>query len=288
VFAAFLATMPFTLMLAIPAHNEGRCQRTSLPAWGVSGTFVLLGSLLVLVHCAWYASFALTRVSTNTILWNTDTVTTPIIAAVFSRQRPSAPAIIGACISLVGAGLAAGSGEVGNTVSGCSLCLAASAGYALNGVVAERLTTTAENAIMVPRLLGVQGLVALVGFALALPVAAACGRLADWGAALPPAPWLVCLMLCSLMLNLGWLWSTQLAGASWTAAAACLTMPLSMVLDSLWLDQKPSLHGVLGAVLITMGVAVVPVGGQSAGAVPLLTERGGTPDRGGLGPERGR
>ena len=131
---------------------------------------------------------------------------------------------------------------------------------------------------MVPRLLGAQGLVALAGFGLALPVAAARGRLADWHAALPSAPWLACLMLCSLMLNLGWLWSTQLAGAAWTAAAACLTMPLSMVLDSLWLDQEPSPYGILGAVLIALGVAMVPVGGRSASAVPLLTERSGTPE----------
>merc|ERR1719189_1032866 len=63
---------------------------------------VPLGVLLMLTHWFWYASIARTNAPTNVILWNTDTVTTPLVALAITRKRPSVRLISAGMLGLLG------------------------------------------------------------------------------------------------------------------------------------------------------------------------------------------
>lgn len=264
--SAGLIPQSFWVLLLVPpkAPRCGRelCAQTGrapcrvgVPAGLAMG--LPLGVLVALVHVAWYSSFAGTNVATNTLLWNTDTVTTPLVALAFTRQRPRAAVLLGGLLGLAGAGLAAGAVGEGDTALGCGLCFAASLGYAVNAVLVEHFRDPVT--VSVVRLLGLEGLTAAAGLLIAAGGAAALvpGLVGDTLELLPPAPWLLFLGLNCMLLNVGWLWCTELVGASWTAMVACSSIPLAMGLDLLLLGREPQAGGVAGSVLVLLGVAIV-------------------------------
>lgn len=249
VLAAVLVQAAWVPLLLVPARDPSRNRGVAeLMGWPL-----LFACLVTCIHTCWYKSFSLTNVATNTVLWNTDTVTTIMIAVAFSRSAPSRNAIIGALLSLVGAVLAVGFSAQGDTLMGCALCLSASLGFALYAVLVERLWDTSPVQLM-----ALEGLLAAVVLLVAVGIAAALApsQLRGWFAYAPPPGWLVFITLNCLMLNLGWLWCTELVGATWTAMVACLSIPASTVLDVCLLDIYPSLAGLVGGCLIVLGFAV--------------------------------
>jgi len=213
--------------------------------------------LLIMVHYAWYSSFSRTNVSTNTLLWNTDVVTTPLLAAVFARKWPGPRTIIGGMLGLFGAVMAVGSGEEGNTWQGCGLCLAASLTFALYAVLAEYARDA--KVLSVTFLLGLEGLVAVLLMVVVglISLLLAPAELQKWYRGLPALPWIVFMGFNSLMLNVGWISCTDIMGSFWAAMAACFTIPLSMSLDFVLFGTTPCSSSTLGALLIFGGFFLV-------------------------------
>eukprot|EP00441_Pelagodinium_beii_P047340 CAMPEP_0197622074 /NCGR_PEP_ID=MMETSP1338-20131121/2474_1 /TAXON_ID=43686 ORGANISM="Pelagodinium beii, Strain RCC1491" /NCGR_SAMPLE_ID=MMETSP1338 /ASSEMBLY_ACC=CAM_ASM_000754 /LENGTH=381 /DNA_ID=CAMNT_0043191709 /DNA_START=43 /DNA_END=1188 /DNA_ORIENTATION=+ len=236
---------PLVFMARVPDGDRGALKLRSLP--------VLFACLVVCVHAAWYKSFSLTNVATNTVLWNTDTVTTLLIAFAFSRSAPTRKAVLGASLSLLGAALAVGFSVEGDTLGGCCLCFSASLGFALYAVLVERLWDASPV-----RLLALEGMIGLLAILVGggITAVASPGALTTWFAYVPSPRWLVFMALNCLMLNLGWLWCTELVGATWTAMVACLSIPISTLLDSCLLGINPSPAGVCGGALIVIGFAL--------------------------------
>jgi len=234
-----------------------------------------LGLLVLAVHSFWYQSFSETNVPTNTILWNTDTVTTPILAMLIAGQKLTKYSIIGGLLGLVGTCFTVGSSQDGNTSLGCGLCLAGSLGYAVNAVIVEKFLDTRVTPVI--RLLACEGLVALIAlsFTLASARVVAPNALASWFAQLPSAHWMLFMGIASLSLNCGWLWCTQLAGAFWTAMVACMSIPVSMTLDFLFFDKAPTLLAATGAAVVISGfilVSLAPTVGEDVASPGERTE----------------
>mmetsp|Transcript_85336 Transcript_85336/g.246693 ORF Transcript_85336/g.246693 Transcript_85336/m.246693 type:complete len:439 (-) Transcript_85336:106-1422(-) len=215
-----------------------------------------LAVLVFIAHSMWYASFSRTNVATNTLLWNTDVVATPLIAAALSRRAPARREMLGGGVGLLGAGLAMHASESGDSPLGCALCFAASIAYALNAVVAERRNT---EEMPVSILLGIEGIVALVATVVVSVGAAivAPDSLAAAMTALPSFWWLIFIGMCSLMLNLGWLLCAEIAGPFWTAMVACVTIPLTMSIDAVIAEKLPSLISMAGGSLVFLGFLMV-------------------------------
>jgi len=134
--------------------------------------------------------------------------------------------------------------------------LAASLGYAINTVVVEK----ARDPDMVPvtRLLGLEGLVALLIMILAVAGAwvFSPGAVEQWVQGLPPAGLVAFMGISSLTLNVGWLWCTELCGAFCTVMVACSTIPLTLALDLVLIGTTPSAHATVGSVLVLLGFAI--------------------------------
>jgi drug/metabolite transporter (DMT)-like permease len=147
----------------------------------------------------------------------------------------------------------------GNTLLGCGLCFGASLGYAAGSVLVER-TRSKDSAEEVPvtQMLACAGFTAILAGTLGVALGAIFSPddLSAWWHALPPVQWLVFMGASATLLNIGWLWCTELAGASWTAMAACLSIPLAMVLDYYLLNIVPNMIGIFGAALVLFGFAV--------------------------------
>jgi len=220
-----------------------------------------LGTLVVFVNICWYASIPRTSVATNTVLWNSDTISTPLILALLSWQRPSGVSLLAGAIGLLGVSCSVSSSQVGNSNLGCALCLAATTGYAVNAIFAEKVTHKYAATLSVTKLLGLQGLTACTWLTLAVIGAAVAAPklLGNWYAALPSLQWLAFFCASGLTLNIGWLVSTAIAGATWTAMGACLSIPLSIILDLVLLDMVPDVLAVLGACLVLVGFTIVSV-----------------------------
>jgi drug/metabolite transporter (DMT)-like permease len=138
------------------------------------------------------------------------------------------------------------------------MCLAASIAYAVNGVVVETVRKKHPDMFSIIQLLSIEGFVAaiallsyVVGTVLFTPEA-----FVSWHAAFPQAKWVVLLMSSGILLNIGWLWCAEIAGASWAAMAACLSIPISLVLDYLLLNVSPGLIEFAGAALVVLGLVV--------------------------------
>jgi drug/metabolite transporter (DMT)-like permease len=218
-----------------------------------------LGLLSIAVHIAWYASLPRTSVATNAVIWNTDTLTTPLIGAMVKLQWPSKHVLLAGILGFVGTLISVDSNREGNTVFGCFLCFTASTAYAVNSVLVEKLQSDERESISVLHLLSLEGLVAAVliaGFAGGSACLSA-GMFADWIAQFPPLPWFLFYVACCICLNVGWLWCTELAGASWTAMAACLSIPLSMILDLTFLGLGLDARSLLGATLILLALVTL-------------------------------
>jgi len=242
----------------------GRCQLGCGQATRAGWVMALqLCALVALVHVAWFASFSKTNVATNTLLWNTDTLTTPIAALIIARERPTSGAILGGLVGLVGAGLAVGASGAGDTFLGCGLVLAASFGYAVNTVLVEKVRDPRQ--VSVQKLLGLEGVVASVAVCFAL-LGAAVWRpeaIGEWISALPPMRWLAFLGVSTLFLNLGWLWCAELAGSFWTAMVACSTIPITVVLDMFLMGTNPTPATLGGSFLVIVGFTIASWPGAS-------------------------
>eukprot|EP00438_Fugacium_kawagutii_P007835 Skav212614 [mRNA] locus=scaffold2176:292116:296336:- [translate_table: standard] len=170
-------------------------------------------------------------------VWNLDIVIAMLLEALVARRVPSAVALVGGGITLLGAWLTT---DTGNSFSGCALCLAATTLYSLVAIVISSLDCK------VTELLALEGIYSLL-------VIAALGLLESWnGGTLSEgnfdtklsgesAKSFIFLCMNDLMLNLGWLWCSKLMGASQTAMLACLSIPLSLLLDAILLGSIPSI-----------------------------------------------
>jgi len=141
----------------------------------------------------------------------------------------------------------------GNTILGCSACLTASLCYACNVVTIEGRKD--PSTVTIPLLIAMQGVVALVmlgmtagAFALISPT-----EFKAWLSALPHIGWVAFFCCNSVILNVGWLWCTEMAGAFWAAFAACGTVPMAVMLDVVLLGHAPSLGVVLGVLIFFVG-----------------------------------
>lgn len=264
VLAGFIGEGSLIVLLAVPGVKTTADDRPRRCLWSSFSTrvFALLIPFTVLVcfvHIGWFASFPRTDVATNAVLWNSDTVTTPLIAAVFSATLPSKSAVLGGALGLFGVLLSTENSGSEDTILGCALCFFASLGYALNIVLVDIVRTREPNLLSVTQWLGIEGLFATVAMACAVGVTAIWDHslLAQWVAMLPEAQWLALLGATTVALNVGWLWCTELAGASWTAMAACMSIPLSMALDYWLLNVVPSFWAYIGATLVLLGFVVV-------------------------------
>eukprot|EP00931_Biecheleriopsis_adriatica_P040079 TRINITY_DN22927_c0_g1_i2.p1 TRINITY_DN22927_c0_g1~~TRINITY_DN22927_c0_g1_i2.p1 ORF type:complete len:325 (-),score=60.76 TRINITY_DN22927_c0_g1_i2:166-1140(-) len=190
------------------------------------------------------------------VLWNTDTVTTLLIAAAASGQAPSCNDALGAFVGLLGASIAVGFSDKGDTLVGCSMCFAASLGYACNAVVVQHLIDPKRCGLL--RLLALEGLVAALAIVIVvfISLAVAPGFVTSWFAKVPGLGWVAFLASSCLMLNLGWLRCTASIGATWTAMVACLSIPISIALDAYLLSIRPSVAKLIGSVLVIVGFAV--------------------------------
>jgi len=273
--AALVAQSGFVVLLVLPRSSDTEeagspGKPTSFCALSECCTlkafkFALpLGLFLLFIHTAWYASLPRTSVAINTVVWNSDTVTTPLIAALLAMQHPSWNTLLGGFTGLAGVCLSVGTGQVGNTNVGCMLCLTASVGYGFNAVIVENIQKKHPDAFSIVQLLALEGFVALILLVFAAGGAAAFApeHFALNFAELPPFPWLILLAFSCLCLNVGWLWCAEIAGATWTALAACLSIPFSIVLDLFLLGLEPDLNAIIGAALVLLGFALVSLLGE--------------------------
>jgi len=292
-FSPFLADQPvsaafaiqgfWVILLVVPRkpilrQNHELCDKQSLGCssdlWS-SMTFVMfLSVLLLVVHTTWYSSFSRLSVSTNTVLWNTDTITTPVLSMLVSRRRPQLTALGGGVLGLAGTFLAVGAGQEGDTLLGCGLCLVASLAYTLNAVLVQKFVDL--HRVPVLRLLGYEGLLPLATLVVVFLGATTLAPLEwhDWFSGLPSFTWLLLLGILSLCLNIGWLWCTETAGAFFAAMVGCLSIPCSMLLDALLFDQWPTIRGGCGAVLVFLGFLVVTYNSTEEADEPTFDRNG--------------
>lgn len=258
--AALTAQCLWSILLAMPSKPPVRQSIELLDrhaCWS-SVVFVFFLSVIVLaVHITWFSSFSRLSVPTNTILWNTDTITTPLLSMLLWRRGMKLIGLGGCALGLVGTFVAAGADQKGDTPLGCGLCLFASLAYALNAVIVERFLETYR--ITVLRLLGFEGLFALA----ALLTGCLCAiiyaplELQVWFSRLPSFGWLLLFGTLTICLNIGWLWCTETAGAFYAAMVGCFSIPCSMVCDLLLFDERPTLLGCIGSVFIFLGFLAV-------------------------------
>lgn len=265
---ALVAQSFFVVLLAMPRGDASSSYRCASKPTGPQKDGILialpLGAFAVLIHFAWFSSFSMTSVATNCVLWNTDTITTPFVAMLLTGKQISWRTVLGGVLGFVGTVITMGTDPGSSTMFGCALCLSASIGYAVYIVLVEKYVD--PNRFSYMSLLGVEGIYAAVVICVALV-----GGLTMWPAfcwpwlsTLPSAAWIVFLGLTSTMLNLGWFWSTQLAGAFHTAMLACMTIPLTLILDVVVLRQAASLGGLLGSSLVILGFLVVSADQEAA------------------------
>lgn len=257
--AAFACQFMWVILLAVPdapgeLQSVPKCIGKPRAFWM---PVLLLVLLITSIHVAWYASFSGTAVSTNTILWNTDVVSTPIIAALLSREMFSWRIATAGLLGLVGTLLTVGAPEAANTFAGCLSCLYATTFYGLYCVLVPYCFD--RHMIPTTRLLAVEGLfsIALCSLVAAATHVFAPEVLAWQLAKLPTWPWLLFLGLQSMSLNMGWLACVRLAGASWAACVSLLSIPSCMVLDILLLGSYPTPLSACGGIAVLLGFFVV-------------------------------
>lgn len=269
VMAAVASQSTFAILVLLPTSSSAKCGHLtsnlqiccSFRAFKFGCPF---GLLLLTVHVSWYFSITRTNAATNAILWNTDAVTTPLIFALVSRQPPSLQALLAGVLAIVGVCCSVDGDPTGNTLHGCVSVLGASLGYASGSVLVEKLRETENEEIAVIHMLIWAGVVAF--FVMIMIVVAGDmfvpEELAVWYGELPPPRWLLFMACTAISFNIGWLWCAELAGASWTAMTACLSIPLAMVLDCLLFGIVPERIGFAGAVLVLLGVTIASLPDQ--------------------------
>jgi len=236
-----------------------------------------LGVGLLLVQGSWFSSFSRTNVSTNTIIWNTDTLTVPLIAALLSWKLPSWQELAGGGMGFLGSCIAMHARQAGDTLLGCSLVFFASVGYALCTVLAIRnINPSMFSATDTIGIYGIVSTAVLVSFVAGGMVFVPAEIHTVWES-LPPVQWLVFLACTSVCLNLGWLVSSTILGASWTATYACSTIPITLLVDFLAFGVQPSLWSLMGSTLVVAGIFLTMVGQLGLGKTKPGPEEGQAP-----------
>eukprot|EP00435_Cladocopium_sp_Y103_P053731 s193_g17.t1 len=231
----------------------------SLPAVGRLWLVAIPLSLCATaMHSMWYSSFTQTTPAVNTLVWNLDIVIAMLLEAIVTRRVPSIMVILGGCITLFGAFLATDAEVEGNSLSGCVLCLTATTLYSLVAIIVSSLDCEVTQLLALEGLYSLAVLTALQIFSTALPGAS--GSAFVFTNLSGSAGFL---SMNDLMLNLGWLSCSKLMGASQTAMVACLSIPLSLLLDAMLLGAVPSTPEVTGSSLAIVGFFLSYTRGQS-------------------------
>lgn len=122
----------------------------------------------------------------------------------------------------------------GNTIAGCMLCLAATTQYSLIAIITSKCL---KEQCPLTMLLALEGLMSLVALAVLLAITYERGSL--WPV-FPSGNATVFMCVANMMLNFGWFSFSSLMGAAQAAMAACLSMPLSLLLDAVMLHSFAS------------------------------------------------
>ena len=124
----------------------------------------------------------------------------------------------------------------GNSLSGCALCLTATTLYSLVAIIVSSLDCEVTELLALEGLYSLAVLTALI-FSTALGASGVAFGFTNLSDLSGSAGFL---SMNDLMLNLGWLSCSKLMGASQTAMFACLSIPLSLLLDAMLLGAVPS------------------------------------------------
>eukprot|EP00927_Polykrikos_kofoidii_P051823 TRINITY_DN4560_c0_g3_i1.p1 TRINITY_DN4560_c0_g3~~TRINITY_DN4560_c0_g3_i1.p1 ORF type:complete len:351 (+),score=27.80 TRINITY_DN4560_c0_g3_i1:121-1173(+) len=254
---------------------ETQCQEPTLGAsmWLPS----VLSVLVMLVHATWYASYSRTTVAANTVLWNTEVITTPFIAALIFWRRPSRRILFCGVLCLIGTCMTVNSGGSKNTLLGCALCLTASVGFGVNAVLVEKYLDTKR--MPVTRLLAWEGIGALMilGIAVTTLVAFSPETGREQYARLPSFLWCLFLGTTSCILQIGWLWCTKYAGATWAAMLGSCSIPISFILDAVLFGTQHSLLSITGALVIVFAFVFAQFDSNAASDSDSLVRDGSIP-----------
>lgn len=215
------------------------------------------------MHSMWYSSFTQTTPAVNTLVWNLDIVIAMLLEAIVTRRVPSIMVIVGGCITLFGAFLATDAEVEGNSLSGCALCLTATTLYSLVAIIVSSLDCEVTELLALEGLYSLAVLTALI-FSTALGASGVAFGFTNLSDLSGSAGFL---SMNDLMLNLGWLSCSKLMGASQTAMVACLSIPLSLLLDAMLLGAVPSTPEVTGSLLAITGFFLSYTRGQSEDSV---------------------
>mmetsp|Transcript_21402 Transcript_21402/g.49820 ORF Transcript_21402/g.49820 Transcript_21402/m.49820 type:complete len:347 (+) Transcript_21402:46-1086(+) len=267
--ASLMIVSCWSILAVLPMPREdGKWRIQGLPELNsnVLPLATLVCVLGLVIHAAWYASYGGTNPATNTVVWNTDVISSTFIEALFALAAPSSSALCGGSLAMAGTWLSVQTSPVGNTTWGCLYCFAATSMYTLVAVIVSRYLD--RQKCRVTQFLAVQGLLSLALLAVLGLTAWAMGRLPT----LPGVGIVAFVGACDIFLNIGWLTAAEQIGAAQTAMAACFSIPLSMALDALLLQKFASLLEMLGGCLIILGFYVGLEDDVPESATPLLVE----------------
>jgi len=245
--AALVVQSSWAVLAMAPIKQQGSW-RIRLPAFGWTWLLALvLGTFSMLTHAMWYKSFTSTTPAINTLVWNLDIVIAMVLEAIISVKAPAPAAVLGGCITLGGAALAMQSNIAGNTIAGCMLCLVATTQYSLIAIITSKCL---KEQCPLTMLLALEGLMSLVALVVLLAITYERGSL--WPV-FPSGNATIFMCVSNMMLNFGWLSFSSLMGAAQAAMAACLSMPLSLLLDAVMLHSLASSTEVVGSLMAIFG-----------------------------------
>lgn len=247
--AAVVVQSSWSVLALVPIKRRRWGLR--LPRFGWTWLLAFcLGAFSLLTHAMWYKSFTGTTPAINTLVWNLDIVIAMVLEAIVALKAPAPAAILGGLITLGGACLAIQTQIAGNTIWGCTLCLVATSQYSIIAIITSKCLKEDCSLMMLLALEGVMSLLVLALLLATTEIADATGTL--WPV-FPGANATVFMCVTNMMLNFGWLSFSSLIGAAQAAMAACLSMPLSLVLDSLMLHSLASPAEVIGSLMAIFG-----------------------------------
>jgi len=249
--AAALLSQSFWVVLAFVPRQQGGEWSLSLPCLGSVWFMASLVTVLnLVVHTMWYKSMTGTTPAINTLLWNLDILAALCLEAIVTLQAPTLAATLGGCITLGGTILALQSTDGENTWWGCLLCFTATTLFSGLAIFTSRFLDL-EKCQLVP-LMAIEGVLSLG----ACIVFAALSALEVVSLPMAPSKASVFMGMSALMLNLGWLSVAALLGAPMAAMAACLSLPLSLLLDAVLLHASATMVQLLGSLLVILGFCV--------------------------------
>ncbi|CAK9085927.1 unnamed protein product [Durusdinium trenchii] len=228
--AALVVQSSWALLALVPVKNGTNWCRLPSRTGHTWLLALFLAVLSVATHAMWYKSFTGTTPAINTLVWNLDIVAALVLEALVAWKPPKSSAVLGSFLTLLGAFLAVRSGMAGNTMWGCALCLFATVQYSLCAIMTAELLMDCPLTTLLA-LEGVMSLFTLLGvLAMTTLLGSPWPVFPSWSATMFMA-------VANMMLNFGWLSFTVLMGAAQAALAACLSMPISLLLDELLLHS---------------------------------------------------